>query len=177
MSRVGKHPVVLPAGVTVAFNEGILTVKGKLGELTYKPGAGVEVKVESDKVIVSPLDETKESRSMWGTVRANINAMVKGVSEGFKRKLEIVGVGYKAQMQGKTLKLALGFSHDIDFPVPDGVTITCPSPTQVEVSGFDKQKVGQIASEIRAFRPPEPYKGKGVKYEGEYILRKEGKKK
>ncbi len=177
MSRVGKHPVVLPAGVTVSFNGGLLTVKGKLGELSYKPGLGVDIKLESDKVIVSPIDETKESRAMWGTVRANINSMVKGVSEGFKRKLEIVGVGYKAQMQGKNLKLALGFSHDVDFQVPDGISISCPSPTQVEISGIDKQKVGQIASEIRAFRPPEPYKGKGVKYEGEYILRKEGKKK
>ncbi len=177
MSRVGKHPVVLPAGVTVSFNNGLLTVKGKLGELAYQPGEGVDVKVENDKIIVSPLDETKDARSMWGTVRANISAMVEGVSEGFKRKLEIVGVGYKAQMQGKTLKLALGFSHDVDFQVPDGITIACPSPNQVEISGFDKQKVGQTASEIRAFRPPEPYKGKGVKYQDEYILRKEGKKK
>jgi len=114
---------------------------------------------------------------MWGTTRANINDMVKGVSEGFICKMEIVGVGYKAQVSGKTLKLALGFSHDVDYPIPEGITIKAPSPTALEISGFDKQKVGQVASEIRGYRPPEPYKGKGIKYEGEHILRKEGKKK
>jgi large subunit ribosomal protein L6 len=177
MSRVGKHPVQIKDGVTVDFANGIIKVKGKLGELSYTPSDLVKVEVKDGEVVVSPVDDSKSARAMWGTTRANINDMVKGVSEGFKCNMEIVGVGYKAQMQGKNLKLALGFSHDVDFAVPEGIEVKCPTPTTLEISGFDKQKVGQVASEIRGFRPPEPYKGKGVKYQGERILRKEGKKK
>ena len=177
MSRVGKHPVQIKDGVTVDFANGIIKVKGKLGELSYTPSDLVKVEVKDGEIVVSPVDDSKSARAMWGTTRASINDMVKGVSEGFKCNMEIVGVGYKAQMQGKNLKLALGFSHDVDFAVPEGIEIKCPTPTTLEISGFDKQKVGQVASEIRGFRPPEPYKGKGVKYQGERILRKEGKKK
>lgn len=177
MSRVGKYPVVVPAGVTVSVDGQTVRAKGKMGELSYDVVEDVEAKLEDGKVWVKPRSETKFARAMWGTCRARINNLVKGVSEGFTKKLDIVGVGYRAQVQGKTLKLALGFSHDVDFPIPDGITIVCPQPTQIEISGNDKQRVGQVASEIRAYRGPEPYKGKGVKYVDETILRKEGKKK
>lgn len=178
MSRVGKYPVVIPAGVTVTINGDTVNAKGKLGELSYKVGEDVTLKLEENKLWVSPVQhEAGINRSMWGTARAQIQNIVKGVSEGFSKKLEIVGVGYKAQVQGKILKLNLGFSHDVDYEIPEGLKVVCASPTNVEISGISKQKVGQMASEIRAMRPPEPYKGKGIKYEGEYILRKEGKKK
>lgn len=177
MSRVGKHPVALPAGVTVTLDNGRVNVKGKLGELSTPASDLVKIEIAEDKVTVSPVNETKESRAMWGTTRANINDMVKGVTEGFKKTLEIVGVGYKAALQGSSLKLSLGFSHDIMFEIPEGIKMVCPSPTAIEISGHDKQKVGQVAAEIRKYRKPEPYKGKGVKYAGEQILRKEGKKK
>lgn len=177
MSRIGKHPVSVPDGVTVAVENGTCKVKGKLGELVCSINDLVKVSLDNNHVVVSPVNDTKESRAMWGTVRANINDMVKGVSQGFTKKMEIVGVGYKAAMQGNTLKLSLGFSHEVDFPVPEGIKIVCSSPTAIEVSGFDKQKVGQTAAEIRKYRRPEPYKGKGIKYAGEAILRKEGKKK
>jgi len=177
MSRIGKHPVAVPDGVTVALENGEVKIKGKLGELKAVISDLVNVELKDNHVVVSPVNETKESRAMWGTTRANINDMVKGVSQGFSKKMEIVGVGYKAAMQGNNLKLSLGFSHEVDFPVPEGIKIVCSSPTALEISGFDKQKVGQVCAEIRKYRSPEPYKGKGIKYAGEAILRKEGKKK
>ncbi|WP_019646030.1 50S ribosomal protein L6 [Novispirillum itersonii] len=178
MSRVGKYPVEVPQGVTVTIAEGVITAKGKLGELKFVLSPDlVDTKVEDNKVVVQPLNNSKRARMMWGTTRARIANLVKGVSVGFQKNLEIVGVGYKAAVQGSNLQLALGFSHDVVLPIPAGVTIKTPAPTQIEISGTDKQIVGQIASEIRGYRPPEPYKGKGVKYAGEQILRKEGKKK
>lgn len=178
MSRIGKYPVVIPAGVTVEINENVVTVKGKLGELSCSFDANhVSTKVEDGKVVVSPLSDNRTSRSLWGTTRANINTLVKGVNEGFHKNLELVGVGYKARMEGSKLVLSLGFSHDINFPAPEGIKISCESPTQIKVFGVDKQLVGQVAAQIRKYRKPEPYKGKGVKLEGEYVRRKEGKKK
>ena len=177
MSRVGKYPVIVPAGVTVSIVGKTVHAKGKFGELSFDVVDDVEAKLEDGKVHVKPLSNTKFARAMWGTVRARINNLVKGVGEGYTKRLDIVGVGYRAAVQGRTLKLVLGFSHDVDFPIPEGITIACPQPTQVEISGNDKQRVGQVASEIRAYRSPEPYKGKGVKYADETILRKEGKKK
>ena len=177
MSRVGKHPVKLVQGVTASINDGIVTVKGKLGELTLSISDGVTVSIENDEIIVKPESLTTANRILWGTTRANINNMVKGVSEGFTRKLEMIGVGYKAQATAKGVKLSLGFSHDIGYDAPKGIKIACPEPTQIEISGADKCLVGKVASEIRGFRPPEPYKGKGVKYVEETSLRKEGKKK
>lgn len=178
MSRVGKYPVIVPAGVTVNLDGRIVKAKGKMGELSYTFADDVEVKLEDNKVWVAPLKaDNGINRSSWGTTRAQINNLVKGVSEGFSRKLEINGVGYKAQVQGKILKLSLGYSHDVDFEIPADIKVACATPTSVEISGISKQRVGQFASEIRAKRPPEPYKGKGIKYEGEFILRKEGKKK
>ncbi len=177
MSRVGKYPVTVPAGVTITVKDNVVTAKGKLGEMTYTAAGEVETRLEDNLIWVKPLSETKHARQQWGTTRARINNLVRGVSEGFSRKLELVGVGYKAAAQGKVLKLSLGFSHDVDFPIPEDLKITTPAPNQIEISGVDKQRVGQIASEIRSYRSPEPYKGKGVKYAGEQILRKEGKKK
>jgi len=178
MSRVGKYPVVLPEGVTVNINSGVVTVKGKLGELSCSYDTShVSAKLEDGKVVVSPLSQSITARALWGTTRANINTLVKGVSEGYTKNLELIGVGYKARMDGTKLVLSLGFSHDVDFPAPQGIKISCESPTQVKIFGVDKQLVGQVAAEIRKYRKPEPYKGKGVKYENEYIRRKEGKKK
>jgi large subunit ribosomal protein L6 len=154
-----------------------ITVKGKKGELNQQVLSDVSISVEDSQVVIKPMGDSKFARSLWGTMRSNIESMIVGVSEGFSRELEIQGVGYRAQMQGKVLKLQLGFSHDIDFPVPEGISIECPSQTQIVVSGADKQRVGQVASNIRGYRPPEPYKGKGVRYKDEYVLRKEGKKK
>ena len=177
MSRVGKYPVVVPNGVTVNLAGGELSVKGKLGQASINLVDAVETSLENDQVWVKPKNETKQARMMWGTTRANIANMVKGVSEGFTINLEINGVGYRAAVQGKSLQLQLGFSHDVNYPIPDGITIKCEKPTAISITGTDKQRVGQIAAEIRAYRGPEPYKGKGVKYETETILRKEGKKK
>ena len=177
MSRVGKNPVEVPSGVTVTIADGKVSAKGKNGEMSMPIHSEVSVTQEESKVWVKPVSQSKRARQMWGTTRAQINNLVKGVGEGFTKKLEINGVGYKAAVQGKILKLSLGFSHDVDFPIPDDIAIKAESPTVLEISGASKQRVGQIASEIRAYRPPEPYKGKGVKYAGEYILRKEGKKK
>ncbi len=178
MSRIGKNPVVIPAGVTVEVNNNVVTVKGKLGELSCSFDANhVSTKVEEGKVVVSPLSDNRTARSLWGTTRANINTLVKGVNEGFYKNLELVGVGYKARMEGTKLVLSLGFSHDVNFPAPEGIKISCESPTQIKVFGVDKQLVGQVAAQIRKYRKPEPYKGKGVKLEGEYVRRKEGKKK
>jgi large subunit ribosomal protein L6 len=177
MSRVGKNPIAIPDGVTVSMGDDEITVKGKKGELNQQVLSDVSISVEDSQVVIKPMGDSKFARSLWGTMRSNIESMIVGVSEGFSRELEIQGVGYRAQMQGKVLKLQLGFSHDIDFPVPEGISIECPSQTQIVVSGADKQRVGQVASNIRGYRPPEPYKGKGVRYKDEYVLRKEGKKK
>jgi large subunit ribosomal protein L6 len=177
MSRVGKNPVTIPQGVTVDVASGVATVKGKLGTLKLPITKEVDVSVQDGKVLVKPVNETNESRVMWGTTRANLRNMVEGVSKGYSRALEINGVGYRAAVQGKNLQLQMGYSHDVLYPIPEGITIKCEKPTAVLISGYDKQKVGQVAAEIRAVRPPEPYKGKGIKYDTETILRKEGKKK
>ena len=178
MSRVGKYPVTIPAGVTVVINDNTVTAKGKLGELSCSFDAShVTAKLEENAVRVSPLSDSKQSRALWGTTRANINTMIKGVSEGFTRNLELLGVGYKARVEETKLILSLGYSHDVIFPAPEGVKIACPSATNISISGADKQLVGQVAAEIREFRKPEPYKGKGIRKEGEYVRRKEGKKK
>jgi large subunit ribosomal protein L6 len=177
MSRVGKYPVVVPNGVTVTVSGADVSVKGKLGVAALKLVDDVETTLDGNQLWVKPKAETKRARMMWGTTRALLNNMVKGVSEGFTVNLEINGVGYRAAVQGKVLQLQLGFSHDVIFPIPDDVTIKCEKPTSVSITGKDRQRVGQIAAEIRAYRGPEPYKGKGVKYETETILRKEGKKK
>lgn len=177
MSRVGKYPVEIPAGVQVAIAGGILTAKGKLGELKLPLTDLVETTVEGNLVTVKPRTGETQARMMWGTTRALIASMVKGVSDGFSRSLEITGTGYRAAVQGKNLEINLGFSHPVVYPVPDGIKITCERPTAIKVEGVDKRLVGQVASEIRAFRPPEPYKGKGARYTDETIRRKEGKKK
>jgi large subunit ribosomal protein L6 len=179
MSRVGKYPVGIPDGVNVTIAGNIVTAKGKLGELTVPYTDDVTVEVKDSKVVVTPVDASKRSRAMWGTVRSLVDNAVTGVSKGFTRRLEINGVGYRAQLQGKKLNLQLGYSHDIGFPIPDGITIKLEGERQsvIAVSGSDRQQVGQVASVIRSYRGPEPYKGKGIKYEDEFILRKEGKKK
>ena len=179
MSRVGKNPVAVPEGVDVSVCGALLVAKGKLGEVTVPLHEAVELKVEKDLVTVVPLDNSKLARSLWGTIRSLVNSAVTGVSVGFTKKLEINGVGYRAQLKGKLLNLQLGHSHDINFPIPDGIDIKIEGDRQniIAVSGVDKQKVGQVTSKIRGFRKPEPYKGKGIKYVDEYILRKEGKKK
>ena len=177
MSRIGKNPVEIPDGVNVAIAGTEVSVKGKLGELSQKMTDDVVITQEGNLVWVKPRNESLKARKMWGTARSVISNLVTGVSEGFTRNLEINGVGYRAQVQGNELILQLGFSHDVHYPIPDGITIQCSDPTHISISGANKQRVGQIAAEIRGFRPPEPYKGKGVKYADEYILRKEGKKK
>lgn len=177
MSRVGKKPVPVPAGVTVAVDGQLVRMKGSKGELQFLVPEEVSVVHADGSVTVEPRNESKMARAKWGMSRAQIANIAEGVTKGFERKLEINGVGYKAAVAGKVLKLSLGYSHDIDFPIPDGVTITTPKPTEVVVAGIDKQRVGQTAAEIREFRGPEPYKGKGVKYADEFIFRKEGKKK
>jgi large subunit ribosomal protein L6 len=177
MSRVGKNPVTIPQGVTVDVAGGVATVKGKLGTLKLPITKEVDVSVKDGKVWVKPVHETNQSRVMWGTTRANLRNMVEGVSKGYIKNLEINGVGYRAAVQGKNLQLQMGFSHDVVYPIPEGITIKCEKPTAIQISGFDRQKVGQVAAEIRAVRSPEPYKGKGIKYDTETILRKEGKKK
>ena len=177
MSRVGKGPVTVPQGVEVKVDQGVVTAKGKLGELSFALSDDVSVKLDDGQVTVAPADDSKRSRAMWGTTRARIQNLVTGVSDGFRRELEIVGVGYRAAVQGNALSLQLGFSHDVSYPIPEGIKIQCEKPTSISISGADKQKVGQVAAEIRSYRPPEPYKGKGVKYADEYVFRKEGKKK
>ncbi|NKB45374.1 MAG: 50S ribosomal protein L6 [Alphaproteobacteria bacterium] len=177
MSRVGKNPIAIPDGVTVTLDGNKLVAKGKRGELSYLTADEIETIISDNEVTIKPIGNGRRARTMWGTTRSLVENMVVGVSEGFTKTLEIQGVGYKAQAQGKKLVLSLGFSHDVDFAVPDGIEIKTPQPTQIDITGADCQKVGQVAAEIRAYRPPEPYKGKGVRYAGEYILRKEGKKK
>lgn len=177
MSRVGKNPVAVPNGVTVDLKGQDLKVKGPKGELALVIHPKVQVKVENGAVTVSPLDKDLESRALWATMQRRITNMVVGVTQGFTKDLEIEGVGYRCNLQGKTLVLQLGFSHDVHYPVPEGIAIAVEKQTAIKITGIDKEKVGQVAAEIRSYRPPEPYKGKGVRYAGEYILRKEGKKK
>jgi large subunit ribosomal protein L6 len=177
MSRVGKSPVAVPAGVTVQLIGRKLSAKGKLGELHMTLSDQVSAKVEGDKVVFAAVDDSKQARMLWGTARNLARNMVTGVSKGFQKNLEINGVGYRAAVQGKSLQLQLGYSHDVNVPIPDDITIKCDKPTSITITGRDKQRVGQMAAEIRAFRGPEPYKGKGIKYDVETILRKEGKKK
>ena len=177
MSRIGKYPVTIPSSVEVQLAGQTLTAKGQLGALSLMLSNEVTTSVVDGTVTVAPKNDTKHSRAMWGTTRALINNMVTGVSTGFSVNLEITGVGYRAQVQGGILNLQLGYSHDIPFPIPADVRITCERPTVITVSGADRQRVGQIAADIRAYRPPEPYKGKGIKYATETVRRKEGKKK
>ena len=177
MSRIGKKAVPIPSGVTANVEGQTVKVKGPKGALQVVLPDDVVVKMEKGEVKVDPRHETKRARSMWGTSRTLVSNLVTGVTKGFERKLEITGVGYRASLQGKNLQIALGYSHDIVYPIPEGIAIATPRPVEIVVTGIDKQKVGQVAAEIRSFRPPEPYKGKGVKYAGEYIFRKEGKKK
>jgi large subunit ribosomal protein L6 len=177
MSRVGKKPVLVPAGVTAKLEGHTVAVKGAKGELKYTASEDVDLKIEGNVISIDPRGEGKRARAMWGTSRSMIQNLVVGVTKGFEKKLEINGVGYRAAVAGKNLQLSLGFSHDVVYPIPAGVTIATPKPTEITIAGIDKRQVGQIAAEIRAFRGPEPYKGKGVKYEGEFIFRKEGKKK
>ncbi len=177
MSRVGKLPVTIPQGVQVAIAGQKLTAKGKLGSLELTLSPNVETKVTDGRVTLTPRLETKQARMQWGTTRALIANMMRGVSEGYTVNLEINGVGYRAQVHGKTLVLQLGFSHDVNFPIPDDIKIACEKPTSIRVTGADKQRVGEIAAKIRGFRKPEPYKGKGIKYDTEHVRRKEGKKK
>ena len=177
MSRIGKHPVRIPSGVEVLLSNQTLTAKGRLGTLSLVVSNEVDASIADSAVTIAPKSDTKRSRAMWGTTRALVNNMVTGVSMGFSVNLEITGVGYRAQVQGDTLNLQLGYSHDIPFPIPGDVRITCERPTVITVNGADRQRVGQIAADIRAYRPPEPYKGKGVRYATEIVRRKEGKKK
>ncbi|EQB01456.1 large subunit ribosomal protein L6 [Sphingobium wenxiniae] len=177
MSRTGKKPIAVPAGVTASIEGGQLSVKGPKGTLALQLRDEISYAIEDGSILVKPANETKAARAFWGMQRTLIQNLVTGVTEGFSKKLLITGVGYRANAQGKTLKLQLGYSHDVDFPVPDGIEIKTPDNTTVEISGIDKQKVGQVAAEIRRWRKPEPYKGKGIKYDGEFVFRKEGKKK
>ena len=177
MSRIGKKPVQMPQGVTATVSGQTVTAKGPKGELNFVVNDEVLVKFEDNQIAVEPRDQTKSARSKWGMSRTQIVNILQGVKDGFERKLEISGVGYRAAMQGKNLQLSLGFSHEVVYQTPQGITISVPKPTEITVSGIDKQQVGQVAAEIREYRPPEPYKGKGVKYAGEKIVRKEGKKK
>ncbi len=177
MSRVGKKPVAVPSGVTATVDGQLIRVKGSKGELSFVVPENVSVAMEDGAVAVNPRDETKDARAKWGMSRSQVANLVEGVTKGFERKLEINGVGYRAAVAGKVLKLSLGYSHDVEYAIPTGITITTPKPTEVVVAGIDKRQVGQTAAEIREFRSPEPYKGKGVKYADEFIFRKEGKKK
>jgi large subunit ribosomal protein L6 len=177
MSRVGKKPVSVPSGVTANVSGTTISVKGPKGTLSLVFDERVVVAMDKGAIKVDPRDESKEARALWGTTRANLNNIVTGVTKGFERKLEITGVGYRAAVQGKNLQLALGYSHDVIYPIPEGIAVVTPKPTEIVVSGIDRKKVGEVAAEIRAYRPPEPYKGKGVRYSDEFIFRKEGKKK
>ncbi|HZP78365.1 MAG TPA: 50S ribosomal protein L6 [Pseudolabrys sp.] len=177
MSRIGKKAVSIPSGVTASVEGQTVKMKGPKGALQLVLADEVSVKMDKGAIQVDPRNETKRARSMWGTSRTLVANLVAGVTKGFEEKLEINGVGYRAAVQGKQLQLQLGYSHDVVFPIPEGITIVTPKPTEITITGSDKQKVGQVAAELRGFRPPEPYKGKGVKYVGEFIFRKEGKKK
>jgi large subunit ribosomal protein L6 len=177
MSRIGKKPVAIPSGVTADIKDGILSVKGPKGTLTLTMRDEISYTLDDGSILVKPANDTKSARAFWGMQRTLVSNLIEGVTTGFTKTLEITGVGYRANVQGKNLKLQLGYSHDVDIAVPEGIDIKTPDNTTVEISGNDKQKVGQIAAEIRQWRKPEPYKGKGIKYRGEFIFRKEGKKK
>jgi large subunit ribosomal protein L6 len=177
MSRIGKKPVVVPKGVTANVEGQTVSAKGPKGQLSVVLVDDVGVEMTEQGIAVQPRNESQRARAMWGMSRTLVQNIVTGVTQGFEERLEISGVGYRAQAQGKTVNLALGYSHEVNYPVPEGIKVETPKPTEIVVSGIDKQKVGQVAAEIRRFRPPEPYKGKGVKYAGEFIFRKEGKKK
>lgn len=177
MSRIGKRPVALPSGVTANVSGQTVEVKGPKGTRSFTATDDVTLKLEDGAILVTPRGLSKRARQQWGMSRSMVQNLVTGVSEGFKKELEIQGVGYRAQMQGNTLKLALGYSHDVNFEVPQGVTVTAPKQTEIVVEGIDQQQVGQVAANIREWRAPEPYKGKGIRYKGEFIFRKEGKKK
>ena len=177
MSRIGKKPVSLPKGVTAAVQDGTVSVKGPKGELKVKLVPEVQAEMKEGAIAVTPREDSDRARAMWGMQRTLINNLVLGVTQGFSERLEISGVGYRAAVQGKNLQLQVGLSHDVLYPIPAGIQIVCEKPTSIAISGSDKQLVGQVASEIRSWRPPEPYKGKGVRYASERIRRKEGKKK
>jgi large subunit ribosomal protein L6 len=177
MSRIGKKAVAIPSGVTASVDGQTVKMKGPKGALELVLPGEVVAKMDKGSIKVDPRNETKRARSMWGTSRTLVSNLVTGVTKGFEKKLEITGVGYRAAVQGKNLQIALGYSHDVVYPIPNGIAIATPKPTEVVITGIDRQRVGQVAAEIRGFREPEPYKGKGVKYAGEYIFRKEGKKK
>ena len=177
MSRIGKRPVAIPSGVTAAIENGALSVKGPKGTLTMGLSELVDYKLDDETITIAPANDGKPARSHWGMQRTLVSNLVEGVTQGFTKVLEITGVGYRAQAQGKKLKLQLGYSHDVELDVPEGLEVKTPDQTTIEISGIDKQSVGQFAAEIRRWRKPEPYKGKGIKYRGEYIFRKEGKKK
>ena len=177
MSRIGKRPVTIPSGVTASVDGQTVKMKGPKGQLQFVVHDDVEVKLDKGAIKVNPRLDTNRAVALYGTARAQIANLVEGVTKGFEKKLEINGVGYRAALQGKSLQLALGYSHDVVYPIPEGITIATPKPTEITITGADKQKVGQVAAELRSYRPPEPYKGKGVKYADERIFRKEGKKK
>ena len=177
MSRIGKRPVPLPSGVSATTEGQVLSVKGPKGQLQMPMRDEISYEIGDDGILVKPANDTKQARAFWGMQRTLVDNLVTGVTEGFSKVLEINGVGYRAQAQGKNLRLQLGYSHDVNFPVPEGIEVKTPDQNTIEISGIDKQKVGQVAAEIRRWRKPEPYKGKGIKYRGEYIFRKEGKKK
>ena len=177
MSRIGKRPVAIPSGVSADIANGVLTVKGPKGTLTLNMRDEISYVVGEGSIAVKPANDTKQARAFWGMQRTLVDNLMTGVTEGYVKILDITGVGYRANVQGTNLKLQLGYSHDVDFAVPEGIEIKTPDNTTIEISGIDKQKVGQVAAEIRRWRKPEPYKGKGIRYRGEYIFRKEGKKK
>jgi large subunit ribosomal protein L6 len=177
MSRIGKRPVTIPSGVSADIADGTLTVKGPKGTLTLSLRDEISYAVDGDAILVKPGNDSKQARAFWGMQRTLVDNLMTGVTQGYTKVLEITGVGYRANVQGKNLKLQLGYSHDVDFAIPEGIEVKTPDNTTIEISGIDKQKVGQVAAEIRRWRKPEPYKGKGIKYRGEFIFRKEGKKK
>ena len=176
MSRIGKNPVTVPSGVTLTQDGQTVSVKGPKGELSFTLPDAVTGKLEDGAFAITPVEGVKTAKAMWGMSRTMIFNMIEGVTNGFKKELELKGVGYRAQMKGATLSMQLGFSHDVEYPAPEGIKINAPKPTQIIVEGINKQQVGQVAAEIRSFRKPEPYKGKGVRYLGEYVRQKEGKK-
>ena len=177
MSRIGQNPVSVPSGTEVDIDQQTVTATGKLGQLTVVVVPEVEVSQSDNQIWFKPRKDTERARTMWGTTRTIVNNMVHGVTHGYSKTLMIIGVGYRAAVQGRSLNLQLGYSHDIDHPIPDGINVQCDNPTTIVISGADKQAVGQVAADVRAYRPPEPYKGKGIRYDGEIVMRKEGKKK
>ena len=177
MSRIGKRPIDLPSGVTAAISGQTIEVKGPKGTRSFTATDDVDLTIDENSIRVAPRGPSKRARQQWGMTRTQVANLVTGVTEGFRKELAITGVGYRAQLLGKVLKLQLGYSHDVEYAIPDGIEIACAKPTEISVSGIDQQQVGQVAAEIRAWRKPEPYKGKGIRYKGEYIFRKEGKKK